>query len=106
MCTQMPVWDEEFMDRIRNNVPYEENILALYVEKQQEENECTDTGCGPKITEYPFNPYLRNAIIAWYNFKPIDWENLIIEDKKTSENYFILPILLGAYKQYISDLQK
>ena len=62
--------------------------------------------CGPKVTEYPFNPYLRNAIIAWYNGTRIDWENLIIEDKKTSENYFLLPIILGAYKHYIGKLQK
>ena len=105
MCTQMPVWDDEFVDRIRNNRPYEECILALYLEKQQE-SPCDDTGCGPKVTEYPFNPYLRNAIIAWYNGTRIDWENLIIEDKKTSENYFLLPIILGAYKHYIGKLQK
>ena len=105
MCTQMPVWDDEFVDRIRNNQPYEECILALYLEKQQE-SPCDDTGCGPKVTEYPFNPYLRNAIIAWYNGTRIDWENLIIEDKKTSENYFLLPIILGAYKHYIGKLQK
>ena len=67
------------------------------------------TGCnnycnGKPVT--PYNPYLRNAIINWYNKKPIDWANLQLEDKKTCENYFLIPLLLGAYKSYIKDLQK
>lgn len=106
MCTQMPVWDDEFVTRIKENLPYEESLLKLYLEKQAEDNSCDSSGCAPKVTEYPYNPYLRNFVIAWYNNEPIDWDELIIEDKKTSENYFILPILLGAYKQYIHDLQK
>ena len=99
MCTTCPTWDQEFIDRMVNGDCYNEYPLdSAYC-----------TGCnnycdGKPVT--PYNPYLRNAIINWYNKKPIDWANLQLEDKKTCENYFLIPLLLGAYKSYIKNLQK
>ena len=37
---------------------------------------------------------------------PIDWDNLVIEETKSCENFFLIPLILGAYKKYIHDLQK
>lgn len=99
MCMQCPIWDEEFIARIRDGAPYEEVPL----------NSGYCTGCnnfcdGKPVT--PYNPYLRNVIINWYNGKDIDWDKIQLEEKKSCENYFLIPILLGAYKQYIKNLQK
>lgn len=101
MCMQCPTWDDEFVTRIANNDPY----------PTEEWHDGWYDGCWNQTDEngnpvMHFNPYLRNAIIAWYNGTEIDWENLVIEDKKTCENYFLIPIILAAYKQYIRELQK
>ena len=102
MCTTCPVWDDEFMQRLADNKPYDTEWFDNKIN-------CECNGCeyinGQEV-KTDFNPHLRNAIIAWYNNQEIDWENLEIEDKKTCENYFLIPILLGAYKKYIQDLQK
>lgn len=102
MCTTCPEWDDEFMQRIANNDKYETDWF-------DEKMSCQCNGCeyiNGEEAKTDYNPHLRNAIIAWYNKEDIDWENLEIEDKKTCENYFLIPILLGAYKKYIQGLQK
>ena len=90
------------MQRLADNKPYDTEWFDNRIN-------CECNGCeyinGQEV-KTDFNPHLRNAIIAWYNNQEIDWENLEIEDKKTCENYFLIPILLGAYKKYIQDLQK
>lgn len=100
MCMTCPTWDDEFINRIVDNVPYPtdgwENGIYVGPETQYENGEVIPH----------FNPFLRNAIIHWYHNDPIDWENLVIEDKKTCENYFLIPLVLAAYKKYIHDLQK
>ncbi len=99
MCMTCPTWDDEFVTRLKDNIPYKEIPL----------NSGVCTGCtnfcnGKPVTAY--NPYLRNAIIHWYHGESIDWEALQLEDSKTCENYFLIPLLLGAYKAYITGLQK
>lgn len=102
-CNQVsmtcPVWDDEFMHRLKHNEPYDVEA--------REFRYCDGCylHCKGKLVN-PFNASLRNAIIAWYNEQEIDWENLEISDVKTSENYFLIPLVLAAYKQYIHDLQK
>lgn len=102
MCTTCPEWDDEFMQRIVNNDKYETDWF-------DEKINCQCTGCeyiNGEAVKTDFNPHLRNAIISWWNREDIDWENLVVEDKKTCENYFLIPIILGAYKKYIQGLQK
>lgn len=92
------LWDDEFLCRIRNNDPYEEIELRSGV--------CD--GCSEHCTGKPvqcYNPYLRNVIIRWYNGEEIDWDNVSISDDKTIENYYLIPLFLGIYKQYIQGLQ-
>ena len=93
-----PVFDDEFLCRLSDN--------ALYERQYADYEYCA--GCSyhcKKQTANACNTSLRNAIIAWYNGEEIDWENLTLNDRRSSENYFLLPILLGAYKQYIKGLQ-
>ena len=52
-----------------------------------------------------YNPYLRNVIINWYNDKPIDWDTIQITADRTVENYYLLPIVLCIYKQYIQGIK-
>ena len=102
MCMTCPEWDDEFMQRIVNNDKYETDWF-------DEKINCQCTGCeyiNGEAVKTDFNPHLRNAIISWWNREDIDWQNLVVEDKKTCENYFLIPIILGAYKKYIQGLQK
>lgn len=99
MCMTCPEWDDEFMCRIKNNDPYPVTDLNSGVCQG-----CNEFCDGKPVT--PYNPYLRNAIISWYNGEEIDWEKLQLDDRKNCENYFLIPILLGAYKAYIKNLQK
>jgi len=101
MCMNCPTWDDEFVARIRVNRPYDPAQTAYGQMDQQ-------TGCCKEITPgvVVFNPYLRNAIIQYFNDAPIDWDNLEIMNERTCENYFLIPLLLGAYKKYIQELQK
>ena len=97
-----PEWDDEFIQRIVNNDKYETDWF-------DEKINCQCTGCeyiNGEAVKTDFNPHLRNAIISWWNREDIDWQNLVVEDKKTCENYFLIPIILGAYKKYIQGLQK
>jgi hypothetical protein len=96
MCMTCPTWDNEFVDRIKNNDPYP-------IEDFNNPDGVTYIN-GEEVMH--FNPSIRNVIINWYNGIDIDWENVVIEDKKTCENYFLIPLVLGAYKQFIRDLQK
>lgn len=98
MCLTCPVWDEEFTNRIRDGVPYNADYFTGTC------NGCNRRCEGKQLV--PYNPYLRNVIINWYNHTEIDWENLEISDSKTCENYFLIPLVLAAYKRYIHDLQK
>ena len=102
MCTTAPVWDEEFVARIKANDPYPE------VRIEQVTSLGRETCCMPSEP----NPYeghsipLRNAVIRWYNNKSIDWENLEIEQKISTDNFYLIPIILYAYRDYIQKLQK
>lgn len=100
MCMSCPTWDDEFIQRIVNNdlYPTDDWEDGMYVGPEHQYDN------GEPVPH--FNPFLRNAIIHWYNNEPIDWESLVIEDKKTCENYFLIPLVLAAYKKYIHDLQK
>lgn len=92
------LWDDEFLCRIRNNDPYPNLPLKG--------GQCT--GCENKCTGCPvlcYNPYLRNVIINWYNDKSIDWDAIQITADRTVENYYLLPIVLGIYKQYIQGIK-
>lgn len=95
MCMTCPTWDDEFISRIRDNVPYPiDGIVGS-------DNQYVDGVAVPN-----FNPSIRNAIISWYNNEDINWDELEVEDKKTCENYFLIPLVLAAYKKFIHDLQK
>lgn len=98
MCMTCPEWDDEFVNRIKDGVPYNTDYFTGVC------NGCNQRCEGKQLV--PYNPYLRNIIINWYNHKEIDWENLELTDAKTCENYFLIPLVLAAYKQYIHDLQK
>lgn len=100
MCTNCPTWDDEFVARIRDNQPYDPRETAYGQLEEQ-------SGCCKEITTaVVFNPYIRNAIIQYFNGTPIDWDNLEIVNDRTCENYFLIPLVLGAYKKYIQELQK
>lgn len=90
-----PVWDDDFVTRIKGNNPYPDDSTTV-------------TGVINQLTNepIPMNPSLRNAIIRYYNREEIDWDALQIDDSKTTENYILIPIVLAAYKQYIKTLQK
>lgn len=74
------IFDEEFLARIRDNVKYC----------------CHSDG---------INWELRNAIIAYYHNEEVDFESIELEDKRNMENFYLIPILLGIYKQYITAMQ-
>lgn len=93
------LWDDEFLCRIRNNDLYEEVDL--------------DSGACSRCTKHCsgnpvacFNPYLRNVIIRWYNKREneINWDALQITDIRTIENYYLIPIVMSIYKQYIKGI--
>lgn len=75
------VFDEDFLLRIMNNVKY------CCCEKEG------------------INWKLRNAIIAYYNDEEVNFDDIELEDKRSVENFYLIPILLGIYKQYIISLQ-
>lgn len=72
--------DDEFIDRITNNIPYD-----------MEDDE--------------LNIHLRNSIIAYYNGEKVDFENIILHDDKSVENFYLIPLLLAIYKQYITNIE-
>lgn len=93
------IWCDEFIDRIRNNIPYEYPAL--------DNRYCIGCNLACKKPDiYTYNPSLRNVIIQWFNNSTIDWESIEIEDVKTVENYYLIPLVLSFYKKYIFSLQK
>ena len=94
---QFYIWDDEFLCRIRNNDPYPELPL-----KGGPCDACELHCSGAPVLCY--NPYLRNAIIKWFNDGEIDWDNLQVTDDRTIENYYLIPIVLGIYKKFIQGL--
>lgn len=93
------LWDDEFIHRIRQNEPYEEIDIGT-----DELCATCDHHCGGNpVTCY--NPYLRNAVIHWYNGEEIDWSRLQVNDAATIENYYLIPLVMGIYKKYIQGLQ-
>ena len=107
--TDFYIWDDEFLCRIRNNDPY-----PLPTEDDYEGRGCrVDAcyGCTRPCHGSPvmcFNPYLRNVIIHWLNDEvdQIDFiDGIDVVDAHTIENYYLIPLLLGIYKQYIKGLQ-
>ena len=76
------IWDAEFLDRIKNDIPY----------TADDYNEERPKG---------FNILLRNAIIDYYHNREIDFDNLTIEHSRSFDNFSLIPIVLFMYKQYI-----
>ena len=74
------VFDEEFLSRIKDNVKYC----------------CQCEGVNWK---------LRNAIISYYNNEEVRFDQIELEDKKSIENFYLIPLILGIYKRYIEGLQ-
>lgn len=74
------IFDDSFLQRIRDNVKYC----------------CQNT---------EVNWQVRNAIISYYNNESVNFDELSLEDRKNIENFYLIPILLGIYKQYIVSLQ-
>lgn len=94
---QFYIWDDDFLCRIRNNDPYP----ALPIDGGKCDL-CEMHCSGAPVLCY--NPYLRNAIINWFNGNEIDWDGLQISDDRTIENYYLIPIVLGIYKKHIQRL--
>lgn len=101
---QFYLWDDEFLCRIRNNDPYPPIEPRLFCRPDACES-CTQHCTGKPVSCY--NVSLRNAIIEWLNGEEIDWlsDDLEIPDVCTIENYYLIPILMGIYKQFIRELQ-
>lgn len=96
---QYYIWDKEFICRIQNNDPYPEIDLNSAV--------CTGCNCFCEgKPAQPYNPYVRNVIINWFNGNEIKWDNIQLNDERNVENYTLIPMLLAIYKKYIHDLQK
>jgi len=92
------IWDDEFIHRIRQNEPYPEFDISADGPCQHCDHHC----CGSPVA--CINPYLRNAVIHWYNGEDIDWSGLQITDAATIENYYLIPLVMGIYKKYIQGL--
>lgn len=103
MCNTCPVWDDDFMYRLKNNIKYEEEeSMTQYISSPS--CDCVTFVNGVELGDK--NTNLRNAIISWYWNEDIDWENIKLVQTVTSENYFLIPILLYAYRDYIQSIQK
>lgn len=103
MCNTCPVWDDDFMYRLKNNIKYDETeSMAEYISTPS----CGCVTFVNGIEQGKMNTNLRNAIISWYNNEDIDWDKITLAQTVTSENYFLIPILLYAYRTYIQGLQK
>lgn len=103
MCRTCCIWDEEFLLRIKNNDPYPNYPMRPF----DTTDGCVSGDCSSSGIPYvDFNVSLRNAIITWYNGGEIDWDKIELHEQKTCENYYLIPLLLGMYKQYIRGLQK
>jgi hypothetical protein len=103
MCNTCPVWDDDFMYRLKNNIKYEEiESMKQYISSPS--CDCVTFINGVEVGDK--NTNLRNAIISWYWNEDIDWENIKLVQTVTSENYFLIPILLYAYREYIKGIQK
>ena len=105
MCTTCPVWDDDFVYRIKNNILYEEVDLSQ-IAAQEDNTCCTPVEYVNGVEQKPKNAYLRNAIIKYYNEEDIDFDSLQLEQTVNSDNYYLIPILLTAYHEYIQKLQK
>lgn len=104
------LWDDEFLCRIRQNDPYpigEGNGMGDSVGPACNPQACAS--CTQHCRGNPvscFNPYLRNVIIKWINGEEIDFiDEIEIADAHTIENYYLIPLVIGIYKQYIHDLK-
>lgn len=84
LCEQGSVFDDEFIDRIKDDV-------------------CYDKDCAYDMSRVSLS--LRNAIIKYYNNHDIEWDDIEVDDRKTAENYFLIPLLLGIFKKYIMTLK-
>lgn len=103
MCNQCPVWDDDFMYRLKNNIKYDEvSTMPEYISSPS----CDCVTFVNGVEQGNMNTNLRNAIISWYNYEEIDWENITLVQSVTSENYFLIPILLWAYREHIRGIQK
>ena len=91
------LWDDDFIHHLRQNIPYEEFPL-----NGSPCDRCEKHCIGAPVLCH--NPYLRNAIINWFNDEEINWENIQVTESKTIENYYLIPIVLAMYKSYILSL--
>lgn len=77
------VFDDEFIDRILHDKPYD-----MY---------------DPRL-----NATIRNPIIAWFNdheLTPDMFEDAYVSGQKSLENFYLIPMILYLYRQYIISLQ-
>ena len=77
------VFDDEFIDRILHDKPYDQYDPRL-------------------------NATLRNPIISWFNDHELTgdvFEEAYVDGKKTLENFYLIPMVLYLYRQYIASLQ-
>lgn len=100
------LWDDEFLCRIRNNDPYPADDPNLTYCQPDACYHCTQHCTGAPVQ--CINPHLRNVIIHWVNHSEVDLatiiEELEIVDAPTIENYYLIPLVLGIYKQLIKRL--
>ncbi|MCM1230072.1 MAG: hypothetical protein NC489_08065 [Ruminococcus flavefaciens] len=101
------LWDDDFLCKIRNNEPYEVDGDRGYQCHPDACSHCTQPCTGKPVQ--CINPYLRNIIINWINGNAeIDLGELMLNleviDSPTIENYYLIPLVLGIYKQYIKGL--
>ena len=72
-------------------VPFESDFICRIVNNAKYDN---------SVSDYT----LKNAIISYYNEEDIDFSSIELRDVKTLNNYYLIPILLGIYKNYITSL--
>lgn len=100
------LWDDDFLCRIRNNDPYPEKSEQGVSCLPDACSHCTQHCVGNPVQ--CINPFMRNIIINWLNGTDINMADLFINleviDAPTIENYYLIPLVLGIYKQYIKGI--
>ena len=104
--TNFYLWDDDFLCRIRNNDPYPIEENNDYYCKPDACSHCTQRCTGAPVQ--CINPYLRNIIIHWINDDTDSIMSMITDmevmDAPTIENYYLIPLVLGIYKNCIQGL--
>lgn len=74
------VFDDEFIDRILHDKPYDRY--------------------DPR-----FNVTLRNPVINWFNDHEIDFTDVYVKGERSLENFYLVPMVLYMYGNYIATLK-